>query len=204
MHIEKPKHDFLDAQHTREILQIFLQQPTPKEMPPCQGCQNHVSHKCSITCSDAKTALSTEPDVHPIETNVVPLVYGLASTRLTQTCWSCEGHMDSDNNLIKLPRVSFYTSSAVYPQLLHRHLSKLGMDKKLAYAWLVVLTDYAQTWGQTYSIIPDLTFIKKSVSLGALQNDLKIIADNLQEKMKFEARLMINELDQWLQQNSRQ
>lgn len=198
MHIDKPRQEYLDAQQTRQILESFLQQPGPNEVPPCPGCNNHIATICSHTCPEAKLALSTEPEAHPIEVSVLPLVYGLLSTRVFQTCWSCEGHMDKENNLISLPRVSFYTSSPIYSQLLHRHLVKLEMDKKLVYSWLVALADYAQTWGQTYSVIPDLNFVGKNISLGALQNDLKIIATDLQESMKFQARSMIIELDNYL------
>jgi len=199
MHIDKPRQNFLDAVQTKQSLENFLLQPGPAELPPCPGCSQHIKAKCSFTCPDAKLALSTEPDEHPIEANVVPLVFGLMSTRVSQTCWSCEGHMDSEDNLIKLPRVSFYTSSPVYPQLLHRHLSKLMLDKKLVYSWQVVLTDYAQTWAQTYSVIPDLNFVDNDIHLGALQNDLKVIAHDLQENMKTQAREMITEIESWVE-----
>jgi len=198
MLIEQPQLAYLDAQQTRQSLEVFLKQPGPQELPPCPGCENHIKSKCSCQCPDAKRALSTEPDSHPIETSVVPLVYGLMSTRLSQTIWSCEGHMDENNRLISLPRVSFYTSSPVYSQLLHRHLAKLMLDKKLVYNWHVTLTDYAQTWGQTYSITPDLNFVNGDVHLGALQNDLKVIAEDLLEKMKQIAHEMLQEIDRWL------
>lgn len=198
MYIERPKQEIHDAERTREDLKVFLEQPIPTEAPPCPGCTNHVKSKCSGDCSEAHTALSTQPKEFPIEPNVVPLVFALMSTRVTQTCWSCEGHMDSNNELIKLPTVSFYTSSPVYSQLLHRHVCKLNMDKKLSYPWHIVLMDYAQTWAQTYSIIPDLNYVGKNVHLGGLQNDLKIIARDLQQNMKMLAQEMILELDRWI------
>lgn len=201
MHIDVPRQEFLDAQKTRQSLEQFLLQATPNELPPCPACNNHLPSTCSPKCSDAKLALSTEPDQHPIEANVLPLVYGLVSTRVFQTCWSCEGHMDSKDNLISLPRVSFYTPSCVYVQLLHRHLANLIMDKKLVYSWLIALSDYAQTWGQTYSLLPDLNYNNKDVHLGALQNDLKVIASDLQENMKIQARAMLLELDKWIEKN---
>ena len=202
MYIEKPNQQLLDAEQTKRSLESFLAQPCPNEIPPCPGCNDHVISKCSGGCSEAHLALSTQPDEFPIEPNVVPLVFGLMSTRMTQTCWSCEGHMDSNNNLIKLPTVSFYTSFPVYAQLLHKHVSKLKMDKKLVYPWHVVLTDYAQTWGQTYSVVPDLNFVDKEIHLGRLQNDLKVIANDLQSNMKYLAREMIIELDNWIRKNN--
>lgn len=200
MHIDQPQQELVDAQNTRNNLETFIKQPVPSELPPCPGCKNHIKTRCTYDCPDAAHALSSQPDDFPIERNTVPLVFGLMSTRVTQTCWSCEGHMDTNNKLIKLPTVSFYTSSPVYSQLLHRHLKKLEMDKKLTYPWLVILTDYAQTWAQTYSVVPDLNFIQDDVRLGALQQDLKVIGDDLQVKLKILAADMIVEIDHWLNQ----
>ena len=202
MHIEHPKQAPLDAEQTKEHLNIFLQQPSAKEVPPCPNCKQHIASMCSPECPEVEFSLSSHPEEFPIEPNIVPLVFGLMSTRVIQTCWSCEGHMDENNNLLNLPMVSFYTSNQVYPQLLHRHLIKLKIDKKVFYSWQIVLTDYAQTWAQTYSIVPDLCFVKEDVRLGALQNDLKIIAENVQEKLKFLAREMIIELDSWIEQQN--
>lgn len=201
MHIERPKRELLDAEQTKEHLKIFIKQAIPIEIPPCPGCSKHIKLNCSSSCTDAPLALSIQPKEFPIEKNVVPLVFGLMSTRVTQTCWSCEGHMDANNELTKLPTVSFYTSSPVYPQLLHRHVINLKLDKKLNYPWHVVLMDYAQTWAQTYSIMPNLNFVDKNIHLGALQNDLKVIAEDLQEQMKFIARSMIIEIDTWIDIN---
>jgi hypothetical protein len=198
MHIEEPRQNLLDAQQTLQSLKLFIEYPGPEVIPPCSGCQDHSASACSPQCHDAKTALSSHPDEFPIEPNIVPLVYGLASTRVTQTCWSCEGHMDSENRLIRLPSVSYYTSSPVYSQLLQRHLTNLSMDKLLAYQWQVVLSDFSQTWGITYSIMPNLNLETKDIRLGSLQNDLKIIAKDLQYKLKVIARQMLMDLDAWL------
>lgn len=202
MHIDSPQQQLLDATQAKQSLEIFLEQPSHVEMPPCPGCDDHNILKCSESCPDAHTALSSQPVEFPIEANVTPLVFGLMSTQVTQTCWSCEGHMDTNNNLIKLPTVSFYTVSPIYPQLLHRHVMKLKMDKKLNYPWHVVLTDYAQTWAQTYSIAPNLNFFDKDIHLGGLQNDLKVIAANLQKNMKALAKEMIVDLDKWIKKEN--
>lgn len=195
MYIDKPRQDLLDAQQTLQSLTFFIEQPGPEVIPPCSRCQSHQTLKCSPQCSEAQTALSSQPDEFPIEHAIVPLVYGLASTRVIQTCWSCEGHMDNQNRLIRLPCVSFYTSSPVYSQLIQLHLINLRMDKLLAYQWQVVLSDYSQTWGITYSLIPNLNLETKEIRLGSLQNDLKIMAKDLQQKMKLIAREMIVELN---------
>lgn len=201
MYIEKPKQEIFEVEQTRQKLQYLLAQPTAVESPPCPNCTNHVVHDCNSGCKNAHTALSSHPAAFPIEPNITPLVFGLVSTRVVQTCWSCEGHMDSNNNLTSLPRVIFYTSSVVYTQLLHRHIARLKMDAKLQFSWMVVLTDFAQTWSQTYSVIPDLSFERGELHLGRMQSDLKVIAEDLQAKLKQLAREMIGELDMWLKNN---
>ena len=41
MHIEKPNQEFFDAKKTREILETFLSQAIPAEIPPCPNCKEH-------------------------------------------------------------------------------------------------------------------------------------------------------------------
>lgn len=108
-----------------------------------------------------------------------------------QTCWSCEGHMNPQGELWKVPQVSFYSPSSVYPKLLVNHITRLKMEKKLAYDWQVVLSDYGQeNWGVTYTVEPKL---EASVSprLGGLQGDLLKIAEDLSDHLKNEARKML-------------
>lgn len=64
-------------------------------------------------------------------------------------------------------------------------------------------TRVTQTFVQTYSIVPDINFVEDA-HLGALQNDLKVIAKDLQKKMKILAQEMIVELDGWIKLNNSQ
>jgi len=201
MYIIKPKQDWLDAQNTKQELEQFLVQPGPAQVPPCPGCVKHLKANCSDKCPDAKAALSSEPETYPIEDKVIPLVYGLMSTSGTQTCWSCEGHMDAKNKLTKIPRVCFYTSSLIYVQLLQKHLFNLTLSKNLSYPWHIVLGDFAQSWAVTYIIMPNLNLIEDESHLGKMQHDLKIIGDNLLTKMQVIAKQMIFEIDQWILRN---
>lgn len=113
----------------------------------------------------------------------MPLVFELAATRLMQPCWSCEGHLGPDGALWKLPQVSFYSASPLYPQLLLRHIGNLELQKQLTYRWRVVLSDYGQTWQPTYTLEPELSR-DSNIHLGKLQHDLYILADDLCNKLK--------------------
>lgn len=194
MHIVRPKKGLLDSRRVAEDLQDLLITPEQQQQPPCPGCKNFTPTRCNARCPDAPTALSIDPQQYPLEPNVVSLVYELVSSRLLQTCWSCEGHFDNDGKLWKLPQVSFYSASPVYPQLLLRHVNDLYQARRLAYPWQVVLSDYAQTWGLTYTVEPNLVHVPEP-RLGLLHQDLRIISEDLLLKLKEQARKMLQSLE---------
>lgn len=191
MEIEKPSKSSVDETQIISDLELLLKQPSPAELPPCQNCTDHKVYQCSPQCPDAPQALSIEPERYPIEQKVVPFVFELRTSRLMQTCWSCEGHMNPQGELWKVPQVSFYSPSSVYPKLLVNHITRLKMEKKLAYDWQVVLSDYGQeNWGVTYTVEPKLE-VSVSPRLGGLQGDLLKIAEDLSDHLKNEARKML-------------
>ena len=102
--------------------------------------------------------------------------------------------MGADDKLWKLPMVSFYSASPVYPKLLLKHIEVLTYKKALKYRWQIVLSDFSQTPGVTYSIQPDLSFVE-DVHLGQLQHDITIIADDALLKLKSIAEGMLVDLD---------
>lgn len=183
MHIPAPKRALVCDSETRLQLEQFLLQPGPSEQAPCPGCKQHMPDNCSAKCGEAAQALSIEPERYPIESKVVPLVFEIMTTRLMQSCWSCEGHMDPDNKLWKVPQVSFYSDSPIYPKLVLIHLTRLYQDKVLGYRWHVVLSDFTQTLGLTYSIQPDLNQ-EEQPRLGLLQQDLQTISKNMHTRLK--------------------
>ena len=174
-------------------LGLFIQQPGPELRAVCQGCKQHSPAQCSPKCKEAPGALSIDPVLYPIERNVVPFVYELAATRLLETCWSCEGHMNENNELWKVPQISFYAASPVYVKLLSLYLDELQNTKSTTYHWHIVVTDFAQSNGLTYSVQPDLNLVKDP-HLGLLQTDLKTIADGLHTKLKWHAQKMLNNI----------
>ena len=199
MHIPKPKDGFLDKNKAQQELEDFISQPGPQELRPCPNCEmpceSHFPAQCAVSCDancvNAPMALSSDPDKHPIEEHVVKIVFELSTLRLMQPCWSCEGHLNGQGELWKLPQVSFYSASSLYPKLLAGYLTRLKNQGQLNYPWQVNMVDYGQTWGPTYQLEPSLNQIDGEVDLNLLQSDLEKISAGLADQLKQEARLML-------------
>ncbi len=69
--------------------------------------------------------MSCDPDHHPIEPAVLPLVFAMKRQGTFQPCWSCEGHLGLDGTLWKIPRIWFYARSLVAARLLTEGLGDL-------------------------------------------------------------------------------
>ena len=182
MKIPTPKNELRFDQDTLEQLELFIRQPTPATSAPCGGCDRHEPRNCTATCDRAPAALSIDPNQYPIEPKVVGLVFEITASRLLQTCFSCEGHSRNDQ-LWKLPQVSFYSDSPIYAQLVVMHLNRLMLKKNLDYRWHVVLTDLTESLNLTYSIQPDLNRETKH-HLGKMQKDLQTISTNMHDTLK--------------------
>lgn len=199
MYIPQPKIDHFDKDKAEQELELLIQQPGATEERPCPNCllpcESSIPAQCAVSCDancdNAPQALSSEPDKHPIEQNVVKVVFELSTLRLMQPCWSCEGHLNGQGELWKLPQVSFYAASALYPKLLAGYLTKLKSSKQLNYPWQVILVDYGQTWRPTYQLEPALNHIDEVIQLSLLQQDLNQISTGLAAQLKQEARIML-------------
>lgn len=199
MYIPTPKPGFLNKDVSERELQELIEQPGAQELRPCPNCQlpsdslspTHNAVSCDVNCDNAPQALSSEPEQHPIEDNVVKIVFELSTLRLMQPCWSCEGHLNGQGKLWKLPQVGFYAASALYPKLLATYLTRLKNQKDLNYPWQVTIVDYGQTWGPTYQMEPALNQIEEDIELPLLQADLQRISNGLAEQLKQEARRML-------------
>lgn len=199
MHIPQPKMGFFDKDKAEQELEQLIQQPGAREIRPCPNCQmpcdSNIPAQCAVSCDancdNAPQALSSDPDKHPIEQQVVKVVFELSTLRLMQPCWSCEGHLNGQGELWKLPQVSFYSASALYPKLLAGYLTKLKSNTQLHYPWQVIMVDYGQTWGPTYQMEPALNHIDEAIQLTLLQEDLHKISDGLAAQLKHEARIML-------------
>lgn len=198
MHIPRPKITETDINGLIDDLVHLINQPTASELAPCPNCDvknksEWINGNCSPKCYNAAAALSEDPERYPIEEHVVPLVFELASMRLVQTCWSCEGHLDIDGTLWKLPQVSFYSTRPIYSQLLCNYLSRLHWKKVLNYPWEIVLTNYGCTWDITYTIRCNMNQANNP-NIYLMQKDLLNMADNLANAIKDDARVLIEDL----------
>lgn len=172
-------------------LERLLSPPPDDGFRPCPGCRRQAGDtNCSPRCHEAAQALSSEPD-YPLESQVVAIVFELNSLRLLQACWSCEGHLDHEGKVWKLPQVSFYSFSPLYPQLLSNYLDRLAFRKQLHSPWNVTFTSYGQMATNTYCLEPRL---RVEPDLTMLQRDLQVIGDQLAERIRCEARAVLQEL----------
>ena len=174
----------------RESLQRFVDHPEPAQIAPCPGCTQHIPTACSPKCTDAAQALSIDPVRYPLESKVLPLVYEVMASAGLKSCWSCEGHMNTEGALWKVPQVCFYSDAPFYPQLVLMHLLDLFHAKKLKYSWHIVLSEFTRSLDITYSIQPNLNHVSEP-HLGALQSDMQVIAEDMHGKVKAIARALL-------------
>ncbi|MFQ5773971.1 MAG: hypothetical protein ACE5GS_05605 [Kiloniellaceae bacterium] len=149
--------------------------------PVCgPGCARPDSRACSRACPDIPRALSSDPDNHPLETRIAPLVFELKRLGVFEPCWSCAGHNGADGALWKVPRVWFYCRSVVHVRVLAESIQELHLHKKLNAPWHIVITfsehDNADT---TFSLEPRLE--GRRPNLTALQTDIEAIAEHLRD-----------------------
>ena len=198
MHIPRPKLNKSDIGLLIDDLKLLIVQPSAAQSPPCPNCaiKANIDMKhglCNAGCYNAAQALSEDPVRYPIEEFVVPLVFELTSMRLVQTCWSCQGHLDRDGKIWKLPQVSFYSKRPIYSQLLCNYLSRLHWQKVLQYPWEVVLTNYGRTWDITYTIRCDISQINNP-NIQLMHKDLLRMAENLSEMIKDDAKNLVSDI----------
>ena len=135
--------------------------------------------------------LSSDPEHHPVEAGILPLVFALRCLRVYEPCWSCEGHDDAAGGLPRLPRVWFYCRSLVYPRLLSELLADLQRAKALKARWQVRLTFSALDNADTaFSIEPQLDPLA-APALRVLQADALTIASELENGIKARARYQL-------------
>ena len=162
-------------------------------VPVCAAdCPRAGPGRCSRHCPDIPRMLSSDPENHPLESRIAPLVYELKRLEVFDPCWSCEGHNGTDGALWKIPRVWFYCRSVVHLRVLADALKELHLDRRLSVQWRVVLTfsdgDNADT---TFSLEPGSLAPSPAASrppLAALQRDVDTIAGHLRDVVFDEAR----------------
>ncbi len=177
---------FNDDRFMADIRKLITQ-PSVNEAPICAQCcfnfsdygSESANDICSMNCQYASQNLSSDPKRYPIEQNIVPIVYALSSLKVTVPCWSCEGHVNNEGILTKLPQTWFYSASSIYTKLISEALSALKNQRQLTYEWVIIILPYSQSkFLVTYSIEPKYSDIN-SLELVALHEDILTIGANL-------------------------
>ncbi len=156
--------------------------------PVCApNCPKAGTRVCSRDCPDIPRIISTDPEKHPVEHNIAPLVFELKRLEVFQPCWSCEGHNGPDGKLWKVPRVWFYCSSVVHLRVLASAVSELRVKGHLNVPWQVVLTfSEDDNTNTTFSLEPNLP--DEAPPLLALQQDVETIAAHLRTSVLAEVQ----------------
>ncbi len=179
----------LDEDHRRrraQELRDLMTQPTARQQRVCPGCDircaqcGSISCTCSCApdCADAPQQMSSDPEKHPVEAGIVPLVYALNELRVFHPCWSCEGHVEDDGRLIRPPHVWFSVRTTVYLSLINHCLFHLHFEKKLSRDWQIKVVDWGQTEDSGFSLEP-VTAKGEKIDLAALRRDVRVIAEGL-------------------------
>lgn len=187
MRIERRKNSDTRNDQIREELDDILCSNSNGTPVCAPDCPNASPEHCSRQCPHIPVMMSSDPENHPLEGGIAPLVYELKRLEAFHPCWSCEGHNGPDGKLWKIPRVWFYCKSVVHLRVLANAVMELHLAKKLSVPWRVVLTfsdvDNADT---TFSLEPNLDHERPL--LPALQRDIDTIAEHLRELTFTETR----------------
>lgn len=201
MEMTKPRTGFTDREQTIADLERLLQAIEQPPERPCPNCQHPKELKrinqCQSQCPDAPRALSSDPENHPIEPLVLKIVFELNKLNQYQPCWSCEGSLDDDGEIYRLPQVNFYTANPIYALLIQEHLELLHYGQHLHVAWHIGLTSIGQKAGPTYILEPSPKGDSELI-LEELQEDLQIIGKELTQHLRLitETRLASLRLEQ--------
>lgn len=197
MHINQPDEVFFKSERAIHELEVLLASSALNAVSKtCQNCEKVIDDysSCSPKCESAAAMLSSDPEKFPIEQHVLALVFEFSKLKVIQPCWSCEGHLNMDGKLWRLPQAAFYSSSQVYPQLISYYLNDLLFNKKISYPWLLSITSYGgPDEVTTYSLEPRIT-LDSEYRLDLLQQDLLVIGDDFSGNIKKLAEMMIKRL----------
>lgn len=172
-------------------LRYLLEQPTFKKLRPCADCNlpcpccqsSTCTCLCGPDCKHASRKMSIEPDRYPIEGKILSLVFAFNCLRICPTFWSCQGHLQNDGVLRRVPQVWFYSRSVIYPRLISDLLSKLLLRKVIRYPWHVCVTFSGNGLDTGFSIEPDVKVIDDLV-LDELQADTQAISESLVDGLR--------------------
>ena len=176
-------------------LEYLINLPEVPLKRPCSGCDRvceicgskSCTCHCSPTCESAPKQLSSDGDRYPLEPGITPLVYRLHCLGVASPYWSCEGHLDSHDEIFRVPQVWFYSRSLIYPKLVLELLSLLKTERRLNMRWQIKMAHVDDDFEAGFNLLPD-TDIKTADSLRLMQADAATLAEELIPGMKRVAR----------------
>ena len=189
-----------------EDLECIVSNLSDSSLRPCNNCNeicktcgsSKCTCHCTLLCPKSSGNLSSDSVLYPIESGIMPLVYCFNYMNICETCWSCEGHNDSNGNLAKLPQIWFYTDSFMLLRVIDDCLSLLSATSQLMVSWQLCTTSTAKSSKQnTFALKPDLNLVN-GVELRNLHKDVIVIAKNFPEMIKKSSTDYINILNKKL------
>ena len=186
MKIDRHRQSNKSPETIRQALDQLLV-PKGSRTAPCQAACQVDPQDCSRHCSGIPTAMSSQPNEYPIEEKIAALVYELGRIGVFQPCWSCEGHLDSNGVLWKLPQIWFYADADLHVRLLADCLRMMAANRITAAEWEIALTRSALDDPETtYCLKP---VIQKDTTLPLLQSDIVKLSEQLETKLVEAAQL---------------
>jgi len=131
--------------------------------------------------------MSSDPDNHPIEPHILPLVYALYCLRGCTPCWSSEGRIDGAGRLVRGPAVRFFTDSDVYPDVISAYLRTLAAGGMLSSPWDVSVVHREWPGRATFVLQPE-PCSSEVPDLELLWEDVAIIAEPMALGVRVTAR----------------
>ncbi len=192
MKIAKPHSDpEFDIQAAAEMADL-LRQPLITQQRPCHGCEVacpcsasvSCACGCSVKCPHVARQMSSDPDNHPVEQGIAPLVFALNGIRVVEPCWSCEGHMGPGETLLRPPSVWFYSRSAVYPMMIADYLAELSGAKETKYRWRLCMVAFGDD-GEgcpVFSIEPNFSIANPDLMM--MRRDVRVIAEGFEAALR--------------------
>ncbi len=143
---------------------------------------------CNRKCAEMPVHISSDGGKSPVEEAIAPLVFELKRLGCFEPCWSCEGHLNQDGGMWKLPQLWFYADSMTSIRVLSDVLTDLQYENLTMFDWQISLThSMPDTPTPTFSLHP-AGVSTSSLALPEMQSDLKsmseCIAVRFMEKMR--------------------
>jgi len=183
----------------RAALAWLLAQPGERVRRPCEGCvtacpcarsSSTCCCGCRPTCANVPRVLARAPERHPVAPAFVPILYGLAATRVLAPAWPAA---DSYAEFAPHGRVVVWiqTAQLEYAGLLAWHVTRLAAMGVLETPWRVHLVpSYEDAGAPMFALEP----VASDVAARTLAADLRRIGETLAESLRGLARYRLRRL----------